>query len=381
MNKLSNKLSDLFGEGDDVKRFFCPGRVNLIGEHIDYLGGLVMPAAISMGITALIRPNGSSKMTVHSTDFDETVALDLNALPTQKQNHWSDFVLGVTLHLKHKGVEIGGCDILLDSNLPKGSGLSSSAALEVLCYFMLSSAFEGNEPDRVKMALACQQIENNFIGVSCGIMDQFAVANGKENHAIVLNCNSLENEFVPLNLAEYSLLIINTNKPRALAESAYNQRRKECGQALRIIAQHKPIENLVDATLDDLKHLNDTILAKRTRHAITEQLRVKQSVVALNSGNLTEFGKLMNESHASLRHDYEVSCTELDFLVAELQNNEVCIGARMTGAGFGGCCIALVKTESIQALSHSLSKTYTAQFGFAPSFYNCQPSGGVHRIS
>ena len=381
MNKLSNKFNDLFGKGNDAQRFFCPGRVNLIGEHIDYLGGLVMPAAISLGITALIHPNGSSNVTVHSTDFDETVALDLNTLPTLKQNHWSDFVLGVILHLKHKGIEIGGCNMLLDSDLPKGAGLSSSAALEVLCYFMLSSVFEGNEPDRVKMALACQEIENNFIGVSCGIMDQFAVANGKKNHAIVLNCNSLEHEFVPLNLAEYSLLIINTNKPRALAQSAYNQRRKECEQALRIIAQQKPIENLVDATLNDLNLLHDAILAKRTRHAITEQLRVKQSVAVLRSGNLAEFGKLMNESHASLRDDYEVSCAELDLVVSELQKDGACIGARMTGAGFGGCCIALVKTQEIGALTQSLTKTYTLQFGFAPSVYDCKPSRGVHRIS
>lgn len=380
MNKLSSRFNDLFGTGDDVQRFFCPGRVNLIGEHIDYLGGSVMPTAISLGVTALIRPNGSSNVTIHSTDFDETIELSLSALPTSKQNHWSDFVLGVILHLKQKGVEIGGCEVLVDSDLPKGSGLSSSAAFEVLCYFMFTSVFGGEEPDSIQLALDCQQIENNFIGVNCGIMDQFAVANGQSNKAIILNCNTLEHEFVPLELKEYSLLIINTNKPRALAESAYNKRRQECDEALRIISEQRSIQNLVDATFADLDLISDPILKKRARHAIAEQLRVGQSVDALNAGNLVTFGKLMNESHNSLRDDYGVSCAELDFIVSELQDHAACAGARMTGAGFGGCCIALIKVQSVQEISRSLTKTYTVRFGSAPSFYDCRPSRGVYRV-
>ena len=381
MDKQSSRFDELFGRNDNVQRFFCPGRVNLIGEHIDYLGGLVLPTAISLGVTALIRPNDSNKVAIHSTDFNETIELDLSSLPTLKQNRWSDFVLGVVLHLKQNGLDVGGCDLLIDSNLPKGSGLSSSAALEVLCYFMFSSVFGNSKIDKVKMALDCQQIENEFIGVNCGIMDQFAVANGKENHGIVLNCNSLEHEFVSLNLKKYSLLIINTNKPRALAESAYNQRRKECDEALRIIASNHLIENLVDATLDDLELISDSILEKRTRHAITEQTRVKQSVEALNAGKLIEFGKLMNESHQSLRDDFQVSCAELDFMVAELQKSDACVGARMTGAGFGGCCIALVKTQGVSALSKTLTEAYKLRFNLVPSFYNCKPSFGVHRVS
>lgn len=381
MKSVSVKFDELFGEGADVQQFFCPGRVNLIGEHIDYLGGLVMPAAISMGITALIRTNNSNKISVHSTDFDETIKLDLSALPSIKQNHWSDFVLGVILHLKKNGLEVGGCEILINSNLPKGAGLSSSAALEVLCYYAFESVFLGEEPNRVQMAIDCGQIENKFIGVNCGIMDQFAVANGKKSHAIVLNCNSLQHEFVPLDLKEYSLLIINTNKPRTLAESAYNQRRKECDKALHTMAKQKPIENLVDATLNDLELLNDAVLRKRARHAITEQLRVTQSVVALKAGNVVEFGKLMNESHQSLRDDFEVSCAELDFVVNHLQNDSSCVGARMTGAGFGGCCIALIKTASVRSLSDSLTETYKVRFNSMPSFYQCTSSCGVHSVS
>ena len=380
MDKLSTRFGELFGMNEHVQRFFCPGRVNLIGEHIDYLGGLVMPTAISLGITALICPNKSSKIRIHSTDFDDSVAFDLNALPTSKQNHWSDFILGVFLHLKNQGIEIAGCDILIDSDLPTGTGLSSSAALEVLCYFMFHSMFTATEPNKTQMALDCQKIENEFVGLNCGIMDQFAVANGKENHAIILNCNTLEHEFAPLILGNYSLLIINTNKPRTLAESAYNQRRKQCDEALQIISDSHPVENLVEAILTDLDLISDPILKKRTRHAITEQVRVQDSVAALRSGNLVAFGKLMNESHTSLRDDYEVSCSELDFVTNELQKNEACLGVRMTGAGFGGCCIALVDVSSIQSIIQSLKRTYKVRFGLDPSFYDCKPSRGVHRI-
>jgi galactokinase len=381
MDKLSTRFDELVGGTERVQRYFCPGRVNLIGEHIDYLGGLVMPTAISLGITALICPTISSNIRIHSTDFDEAIEFNLESLPNVKQKHWSDFILGVLLHLKQQGIELGGCDILIDSNLPKGSGLSSSAALEVLCYFMFHSVFTKTEPDRTQMALDCQKIENEFVGLNCGIMDQFAVANGKVNHAIILNCNTLEHEFVPLELGEYSLLIINSNKPRTLAESAYNQRRKECDEALKIISVQRPLENLVDATMNDLRLVSNPILNKRTQHAITEQLRVQDSVKALHSKNLVAFGKLMNESHASLRNDYEVSCPELDFIVEELQNNSACLGARMTGAGFGGCCIALVDASFIQSISHSLSKAYEVRFGISPSFHDCKPSRGVHRIT
>ena len=381
MDNVRIRFTELFGKSDNVQHFFCPGRVNLIGEHIDYLGGLVMPSAISLGITAVIRPNKTNAITVHSTDFNETIELDLSSLPNSKQNNWCDFVLGVVLHLNQIGIEVGGCELLLDSNLPKGSGLSSSAALEVLCYFMFSCVFGGKEPNLVQMALDCQRIENEFIGVSCGIMDQFAVANGQADKAIVLNCDTLQHEIVPLDLKEYSLLIINTNKPRALAESAYNQRRKECDEALKIISVERPIENLVEATLDDLELISNPIFKKRARHALTEQLRVQKSVGVLNSGSLVEFGNLMNESHQSLRDDFEVSCAELDFVVNELQSSDSCLGARMTGAGFGGCCVALVETKRVHKLSQSLNETYKTRFNRVPEFYDCKPSNGVHIIS
>lgn len=380
MHKLTQQFGELFGNTEGVKGFFCPGRINLIGEHIDYLGGLVLPTAISLGITALIRPNSSSTIRLHSLDFAETVEFDLNSLPTEKQGNWSDYILGVILYLRTNGLSVGGFDMLIESTLPKGSGLSSSAALEVLAYYSLCMTFGSLEPDRTQMALHCQRIENEFIGVNCGIMDQFAVANGMENHAIKLNCNTLDFEHVPLKLVDHSLLIINSNKPRQLSKSAYNQRRKECDQALQTIQQHRLISKLVEATEADLQLLENQILKKRAKHAFSEHQRVLESAEALARGELSGFGKLMAASHASLRDDYEVSCSELDLIVEHLLEEEGCLGARMTGAGFGGCCIALVKTEAVDKLTNDLRNRYENIFGFAPSFHVCQPSSGVHTL-
>lgn len=381
MDQLEAEFVELFGVGDAPDKFFCPGRVNLIGEHIDYLGGSVMPAAISLGITGLIRKNDSNQIRIYSSDFDELIEFNINDLPQHKQERWSDYVLGVVLFLENKGVSIRGFDLLIDSSLPKGSGLSSSAALEVLVYYSLFKLFQDSEPDRTKMALDCQRIENDFIGVNCGIMDQFSVANGKKNHAIRLNCDSLEFEHVPLNLGEHSLLIINSNKPRQLAESAYNQRRQECDEALRILRQNNPsLVNLVDAEFSKINAINDPIIKQRAKHAITEQQRVKRSAKALAQNDLEVFGKLMNESHTSLSKDFEVSCDELDFIASSLQIKEGCLGARMTGAGFGGCCVSLVKTKSVSQITFKLETVYKNRFGHRPLFYQCQPSDGIHAL-
>lgn len=381
MQILTTKFQELFGQSDGLKAYFCPGRVNLIGEHIDYLGGQVLPTAISVGITAVCRPNESTELKIHSTDFNQTTSINLKELPISKQNHWTDFLLGVVLHHLNQGVSIEGSDILISSTLPKASGLSSSAALEVLAYYMFYHLATGKEPDRVQMALDCQKIENEFIGVNCGIMDQFAVANGKKDHAILLNCNSLENKLVPLRLDDHSLLIINSNKPRTLSESAYNQRRQECADALEIISQTRRIEHLVNTTESELDLISDPILKKRTKHAFSEQLRVLASELVLQNNDLKSFGKLMSQSHESLRDDFEVSCTELDFLVDTLLQDNACLGARLTGAGFGGCCIALVKKSSIDELTQRISIAYQNQFGYSPDFYECQPSDGVHQLA
>jgi galactokinase len=285
------------------------------------------------------------------------------------------------LHLQTNGISISGCDIHISSTLPKASGLSSSAALEVLCFYMFSKIESGLEPNRIQMALDCQKIENEFIGVKCGIMDQYAVANGKKSAAILLNCNSLENEIVPLKLNDYSILLVNSNKSRALATSAYNLRIKECSESLDIIRSHRDISNLVDALDEDLNLIDSPILRKRTRHAFTENEHVKEAVKSLKLSDLNSFGKLMHASHLSLQNDFEVSCPELNHIVEALTTEPTCLGARMTGAGFGGCCVALVETESMDEVSQKLASTYTETFGFAPSFYQCIPSDGVHEIA
>lgn len=381
MNLLDQKFRSIFGHSDGLRQFFCPGRVNLIGEHIDYLGGSVMPTAISLGITAVCRLNDSNLVNIHSTDFDGTTRFDLRSLPDSKKGHWSDFVLGVILKLKSLHIDIKGCDILFDSDLPKASGLSSSAALEVLNYYLFHFLSTGSEPDRIEMALNCQQVENRFIGVNCGIMDQFAVANGRAGQAIMLNCQTLEHSFIPLQLGENVLLIINSNKPRALAESAYNQRRAECDEALRIIQRSRAIGQLVDAKPADLDLLDYPILKKRAAHAFTEQQRVLASAHALSEGRLIHFGKLMNASHRSLRDDFEVSCPELDLIVNFLSENGSCLGARMTGAGFGGCCIAVVRKEHVAQLSTDLEHIYSFRFGYSPSFFTSHPSDGVQFLN
>ncbi len=380
MQHLTSHFEELFGKSDNLKTFFCPGRVNLIGEHIDYLGGHVLPAAISLGITAISRKNGLKEIRVYSADFDQLMSIDLADIPQRKVGDWADFVRGVARALQDKGMDVPGIDVHLSSTLPKSSGLSSSAALEVLIYYLLYCEATELEPDRTRMALDCQRIENEFIGVNCGIMDQFAVANGKKNHAILLNCSSVESKLVPLDLGDHVLLIINSNKPRTLAESAYNQRRLECEQALNSISNTRPIKNLVDATDADLELIEDPISRKRCKHAFSEECRVLASELLLQNADLKRFGKLMTESHDSLKDDFEVSCPELDFIVAQLNASNHCLGARMTGAGFGGCCVALVQSDFIGPISDALSTTYTQQFGYKPSFYSCIPSDGVHRV-
>ena len=381
MDKLERKFSELFGDGNTIGRFFCPGRVNLIGEHIDYLGGLVMPAAISLGITALVRPNHSKLIRLFSNDFEELLEYRSEKLPKEKQGIWSDYVVGVIQFLQNKGIPIEGFDLLIDSSLPKGSGLSSSAALEVLIYYSLCMVFGNAEPNRSQMALDCQDIENNFVGVNCGIMDQFAVANGKKNHAIKLNCDSLEFEYIPLNLGDYELLIVNSNKQRELTGSAYNQRRVECDTALQTLqGQDASLKNLVDAKLNDIHIIEDETIKKRAKHAINENSRVLDSAVALTKNELVYFGQLMNASHESLSKDFEVSCTELDFIANHLQESDGCLGARMTGAGFGGCCIAIVEHTSASNIIEKLNLEYHQQFGLSPSFYRCKPSDGVRML-
>jgi galactokinase len=377
---LKKYFIQYYGQTDDARIFFAPGRVNLIGEHIDYNGGHVFPAALTIGITAMVRTNNSGIIRMRSLNAEGEVTIKLTEKIKAYENQWGNYPKGVLDHLIKEGHSIPSCDILFHSNLPDGAGLSSSAALEVLtAYMMLTLANE--RTDNVKIAKLCQKVENEFIKVSCGIMDQFSVAMGKENCAILLDCNSLHYEYVPLELREYSLVIMNTNKKRELADSKYNERKAECDLILEIVNKHEKASTLCEVSLAQIdKYVEDNILKKRARHVITENKRVFDSIEALHKKDIMKFGQLLIQSNTSLKNDYEVTGFELDAIVEEALKIEGCIGARMTGAGFGGCAIALVKTDLLESFKKNVSGNYKIKTGLNPSFYESKIGAGVTEL-
>lgn len=360
--------------------FHCPGRVNLIGEHIDYNGGLVMPFCVSRGISLVFNSSDDGMIRLSSNGF-EHFELSVSEVSDQTaSSNWFDFPIGVMKLLGEKGMEPPSGSYSFESDLPTGSGLSSSAAIEVLTYFAVCVIATGTEPDGVQMALDCQKIENEYVGVNCGIMDQFAVANGRDAHAMKLDCSTLKMEQVLVMSDEFSWLIIDSKKPRTLAGSAYNQRKLECEEALGILQQRHEVENLCSAEIEWLNELQSEVLQKRFRHCVTEQNRVEECARYMSNGELVQVGRLLSESHRSLQIDYQVSCEELDFIVDQLKLMEGVLGARMTGAGFGGCCVALIsqaESESIQAL---LNKSYLERFGMELESFVTTPNDGVRQM-
>lgn len=360
--------------------YFCPGRVNLIGEHIDYNGGLVLPAAISLGITGHVERNGGHYLIASSTSSNDIVSIDLNDIRPM-HGHWADYVIGVVLSLKGIGICLEGCNVHFSSTLPQGAGLSSSAALEVLTFYMLHHFFSGMEPDRIDMALTCQQVENRHIGVNCGIMDQFAVALGQHDHALLLDCSTLEHRSIPVRSDDHELVIIDSKAPRTLASSAYNERRKECDLALGLLRKGTNLEHLAQAELSGVNRLEDETLRKRARHVVSEHHRVTLAAQCLSQGDLRQFGQLLNSSHASLRDDYEVSSRHLDLIVETAQEEKGCLGARLTGAGFGGCCIALIEKSATARFKERLEKRYFESFGMTIGLHSCRIADGVHELT
>lgn len=360
--------------------FFSPGRVNLIGEHIDYNGGLVMPCAITFGTYLLISPNNDNVFRFKSLNFEDEYTIPLKKSYEKEGTGWYNYPIGVIHHFLKDGHQLGGLDMLYYGNIPIGSGLSSSASIEVVSAFALNYLFDCGytKLDMVKLS---KSVENNFIGLASGIMDQFAVTFGEENKALMLNCETLDYKAVDSNLGEYVLAIINTNKPRRLAESKYNERVQECTTALASLQQELDIKNLCDidtATFNKHKHLiTDPIVLKRAQHVVEENDRVKLAAVALSQNNLAEFGRLMYASHDSLRDLYEVSGKELDAVVEYSKTNKNVAGARMTGAGFGGCAIALIKGDAFEQFSSEISAYYLQKVGYAPSVYSSLIGDGV----
>lgn len=372
---ILKKFGEVFGDAEGAKTFFAPGRVNLIGEHTDYNGGHVFPCALTIGTYGAARVRKDRKLRFFSMNFDHLGVIEssLDDLKAEKEAGWTNYPKGVMWAFEKKGFSIpSGMDILLNGNIPNGSGLSSSASVEVLIGYILKEFF-GFEVSNQDIALIGQYAENNFNGVNCGIMDQFAIAMGKKDHAIFLDTADLSYTYAPIKLEGAKLVIACSNKKRGLGDSKYNERRSECETALAELQKEVDIKGLGDLTEDKFEQykgaIKDPVRVKRARHAVYENQRTIKAVNALKADDIVLFGRLMNESHVSLRDDYEVTGIELDTLVEEAWKVEGVIGSRMTGAGFGGCTVSLVKDDAIDAFTEQVGKAYLAKIGYKADFY------------
>ncbi len=384
--ELKEMFLEKFG-GDDknIRYFSSPGRVNLIGEHTDYSGGYVFPAALTMCTTIVARPRTDGIIRMMATDLGEMVEGSINTIYDYKDLDWGNYQFGVFAELKEWGYNITGADMLFHDTTPHGGGLSSSAAIEVSAAIAMATLGGAKDIDNIEMAKISQMAEHHYIGVKCGIMDQFASAMGKRNHAILLNCKTLDFKTVEMNLDGVKVVISNTNKKRSLADSKYNERRSECEAGLEILKTALPnIECLGDVTLDEFNAnshlLKDEVIKKRVKHVIEEDDRVLKSAEVLSKGDVEAFGKLMCASHASLRDLYEVSCTELDTLVDEALKLDGVLGSRMTGAGFGGCTVSLVKEDAVDEFIEKVGDAYLKKIGYAASFYISEIGDGGREI-
>ncbi|MHB8105909.1 MAG: galactokinase [Candidatus Cryosericum sp.] len=381
---LAQEFARFYGPGDsEVRFFFAPGRANLIGEHIDYNGGLVMPAAVTLGIGAACRPRSDHLVRLHSLDDSLVLQIDLDQpIRPDPARGWGNYPAGVLREFLLQGAHLTGADVLFATTLPQGAGLSSSAAMEVLTAFSFLALAEAPTNDLKAIALLCQKVENQFVGVHCGIMDQFAVALGKENCALLLDCESQDYRYVPVTLGAHALVVMNTSRQRRLAESKYNERGAECDAVLRLLGTDAPRNGLVHAPWESIaSHVSDPVLRRRAHHVISEHARVEQACRVLAAGDLAAFGKLLTESHASLRDDYEVTGPHLDAIVDAALQAPGCLGARMTGAGFGGCAIALVEQAEIPDFTASVRSAYLAATGLEAAFYVTHAADGVHEMT
>lgn len=384
--KMEEEFAAKFG-AQETRAYFSPGRVNLIGEHTDYNGGHVFPCAISLGTYALVADRADDKTRIYSMNLADKGVIEfaMSGLSYDKEKNWANYPMGVVKVFADAGHKAShGFDILVYGTLPNGSGLSSSASIEVLTALILNDAF-GFGLDMVEMVKLSQKAENTFVGVNCGIMDQFAVGMGKKDCAILLDCNTLSYRYSKIALEGASIVISNTNKPHSLASSAYNVRRAQCEHALNELKEVKPELNALGELSNEAFNqlagaISEPLERQRARHAVLENNRTLEAVEALEADDVVKFGKLMNESHYSLRDDYDVTGKELDTLAELAWQIDGVIGSRMTGAGFGGCTVSLVKNEAIEAFKEKVGKAYTEKIGYAPSFYVANIADGTHRI-
>ena len=355
------------------------GRINIIGEHIDYCGGKVMPAALSLKNTVYIRPNGTNKINISWTTLPDKVTLDIDRLESYKGLKYGNYQAGAALMWKNAGHKIIGCDMLQDCTVPFGSGLSSSAAIEVSTIAALSTLV-GEPLDNVDIALKAQQAEREYTGVNCGIMDQYASACGKKDHAMLLDCNKITCEYLPLNLGDYSLVIINCNKPHNLVESKYNERREQTEIALSTLQKVVHVSCLAEVTEEMFNKHGNLLSGKvydRCKHVVDECERVNKAAAAMQSGDIVELGRLLNESHLSLKDLYEVTGVELDTLAAAAQKHPACIGSRMTGAGFGGCTVSLVHKDGVDEFKKAVAAEYVQKIGYECKIYDAEIADGI----
>lgn len=384
---VETKFKEIFGTEGRFKTYFAPGRVNLIGEHTDYNGGHVFPCALTMGTYATVREREDKILNFYSMNFDDLGILtsSIDNLVYNENENWINYPKGVIWALKNEGYNIDhGFDIVYYGTIPNGAGLSSSASIEVLTGFILKDMFK-LDMDNTKIALIGQMAENKYVGVNCGIMDQFVIANGKKDNAVFLDTATLEYKYAPINLENEKIVIINTNKKRGLGDSKYNVRRAECEKALEELQdsglQIKSLGDLTEEEFEEHKSaIKDEIRQKRAKHAVYENQRTLKAVQALENNDLELFGKLMVESHNSLRDDYEVTGVELDTAVEEALKQEGVIGARMTGAGFGGCAVSIVKTDKVENFIKNVEKGYREKIGYNPEFYVVEIGNGVRAI-
>ncbi|WP_010502283.1 galactokinase [Paenibacillus elgii] len=382
---LQEQFVELYGDNSNpIRAFHAPGRVNLIGEHTDYNGGYVFPAALTFGTTMLIRKREDNQVGFASTNFPLRKHISIQQVELRSEDDWINYPKGIIRELQKRGLSVGGYDILYSGAIPNGSGLSSSASIEVVTAYGLLT-MEGQPTDKVEIALLSQKAENEFIGVQCGIMDQFAVAMGKKEHAILLMCDTLEYKHVPFVSGEYKLVIGNTNKKRGLVDSAYNERRSQCEQAVKYLAAEYPELTLLgQLSLEQYRsaqHLiPDETVRKRAQHVVEEIDRVLQSIEVLERGDLAAFGQLMIGSHNSLRDLYEVTGVELDTMVEAALAVPGVLGSRMTGAGFGGCTVSLVHQDSVERFVGEVGRVYKEKTGLTADFYVCDIGNGVQEL-
>jgi galactokinase len=383
--ELAGAFRSLYGGQPRIYR--APGRVNLIGEHTDYNKGLVMPAAIDLSTWVAIAPRSDRRILVRSENFSETVELDLDQAPAHGRGHWSDYPFGVAIKLEQAGHKLCGANLLVRGEVPIGSGLSSSAAIEVATGFaLLELARDAPDAliDRLELAQLCQRAEGEFVGMRCGLMDQFISCFGQTGHALMLDCRTLDYQQLPLPEG-VKLVVCNTMVKHELAASEYNARRAECEEAVRLLARYLPeTQSLRDVSIADLERAAaglPAVIRKRSRHVISENARVVEAAAALRRADLETFGRLMRESHRSLRDDYEVSCKELDLMVEIAGQADGVLGARMTGGGFGGCTINLVASKSVDSFKQVVAAEYEKATGLGPQIYVCSPAEGAERVA